>query len=158
MKTRSYTAQDFQVLYDMDQKCFPRGIAYSRRMLRWFLSLPGANCILATVDSEIVGFILTDSEGSKGQIITLDVLNTHRRSGIGSLLLHEAESRLRAAGVRQVTLETAINNEAAIAFWQKHGYRTDAVLKRYYLGTLDAFRMRKALSAPTSAGSGRRIE
>jgi ribosomal-protein-alanine N-acetyltransferase len=127
-------------------------------MLRSFLSLPGAKCLVADLNEEIAGFILTDSAGAQGQIITLDVLEIHRRSGIGSLLLREAESRLQAAGVRQVTLETATNNEPAIAFWQKHGYRTDAVLKHYYLGRIDALRMRRALVAPASSASGRRIE
>lgn len=157
MILRQFRELDFESLFQIDQACFPRGIAYSRRMLRSFLLLPGADCILAEAGDEITGFILTDAEPPHGQIITLDVLEAHRRSGVGSLLLREAESRMQAAGVRQVTLETATTNEPAIAFWQKHGYRTDAVLKRYYLGKLDAFRMRKALPA-TPANAGRRIE
>jgi ribosomal protein S18 acetylase RimI-like enzyme len=50
------------------------------------------------------------------------------------------------AGVRQVWLETATNNAAAVAFWQKHGYRTEAVLKNYYADRVDAYEMRKVLT------------
>ena len=47
--------------------------------------------------------------------------------------------------MRHVLLETATDNEAAVAFWQRHGYRIEAVLKRYYLTRLDAYEMRKIL-------------
>jgi ribosomal protein S18 acetylase RimI-like enzyme len=57
--------------------------------------------------------------------------------------------------VRCILLETAITNEAAVAFWQRHGYRIEATLKRYYLGKLDAYEMRKILPAPITK-SGRK--
>jgi ribosomal protein S18 acetylase RimI-like enzyme len=50
-------------------------------------------------------------------------------------------------GVHTVLLETATTNEAGIAFWERHGYRKEAVLKNYYPGRLDAFEMRKKLEA-----------
>ncbi len=140
---RPFAPDDFETLYGIDQACFLRGIAYSRRMLRWFLTQRGADCLVAEDAGHIAGFVLTHASGHTGQIITLDVLPAARRRGVGSLLLREAESRLAAAGVGHVLLETATNNDAAIAFWQKHGYRTQTVLKNYYLGTLDAFQMRK---------------
>ena len=65
--------------------------------------------------------------------------------GVGSALLRKLESNLRLRGVRTILLETAIENEAAVAFWQRHGYGIEAVLKRYYLGRLDAYEMRKLL-------------
>jgi ribosomal protein S18 acetylase RimI-like enzyme len=48
-------------------------------------------------------------------------------------------------GVRSVLLETAVDNEVAVAFWQRHGYSPEAVLKRYYIGRVDAWEMRKRL-------------
>ncbi len=136
---------DFDALYQIDQSCFPRGIAYSRRTLRWFLGLPGAECMVAEADGKVIGFILTHAEGGTAQIVTLDVLEAHRRAGAGSALLAEAEKRLAARGVRTVQLETAHDNAAAIAFWTRHGYRTRGVLKNYYLDRIDALAMEKAL-------------
>jgi len=49
-------------------------------------------------------------------------------------------------------LETATTNEAGIAFWERHGYRKEAVLKNYYSGRLDAFEMRKKLTATPGPG------
>lgn len=143
---RSFQPADFETLFRIDQECFPRGIAYSRRTLRLFLALPGADGLVAEKAGEIVGFIISHAAGIGGHIITLDVLAAHRRAGLGTHLLREGESRMRQAGVVQVTLETATDNAPAVAFWEKHGYRTEAVLKNYYAAGLDAFQMRKALA------------
>ncbi len=136
---------DLERLYEIDQVCYPRGIAYSRRTLKWFLALPGADCLVAEVEAAIAGFILTEAEGESAHIITIDVLAEHRRAGLGTALLAEAEGRLRARGVREVHLETAHDNEPAIAFWHKHGYRNRGVLPRYYLDRIDAIWMTKIL-------------
>jgi ribosomal-protein-alanine N-acetyltransferase len=144
-KLRPYAAEDFESVYNIDQACYPPGIAYTRRMLRWYLHQPGADCIVAEVDGEPAGFILTDRYASQGHVITIDVLEAHRRCGIGSALLRDAEHHLRDDGIDEVTLETATNNEPAVAFWNRHGYRTRGVLPRYYQGRLDAFHMSKEL-------------
>jgi ribosomal protein S18 acetylase RimI-like enzyme len=59
-------------------------------------------------------------------------------------------------GVHSVLLETSVENQSGIAFWQHHGYRTEAVLKRYYLGRIDAYEMRKRLASPKSGAAGNR--
>lgn len=140
--------EDFEQLYEIDQACYPSGISYSRRTLRRFLKLDGANCVVAEGAGTILGFIVSHCEGSEAHIITIDVLEPHRRRGVGSALLREAERRLAARGVHKVSLETATGNDAAVAFWQKHGYRTQGFLKNYYAGRLDAFSMTKALAGP----------
>jgi len=136
---RQSDAKDFPALFKLDQKCFAPGIAYSKTMLKHFLSQPGAECLVAIDGKEIVGFILTEENPPLGHVMTLDVAESHRRKGIGTLLLHESENNLKFRGVRTMLLETALTNEAGVAFWQRHGYRIEAVLKRYYLGRLDAY-------------------
>jgi [ribosomal protein S18]-alanine N-acetyltransferase len=143
---RPYEQRDFSALYKLDQICFPPGIAYSKWTLRHFLDLPMADCLVATSDARIAGFILAEENPPLAHIITLDVAESHRRHGLGSALLAEIEQHFAYRGVRSVLLETAVNNEAGIAFWQRHGYRTEAVLQRYYLGRLDAYEMRKLLA------------
>ena len=150
---RSYEPRDFAALYRLDQSCFPSGIAYSRNTLRYFLTQPGADCLIAMQDHTIAGFILTEENAPLAHIITLDVAEKFRRLGIGSTLLVQSERNLSLHGVRHVLLETATDNASAVAFWQRHGYRTEAVLKRYYLGRLDAYEMRKILPAATKEES-----
>jgi ribosomal-protein-alanine N-acetyltransferase len=142
---RPYEQRDFSALYKLDQTCFPPGIAYSKWTLRYFLDLPTADCLVAVGDARIAGFILAEENPPLAHIITLDVAESHRRHGVGSTLLAEIEQHFAYRGVRSVLLETAVNNEAGIAFWQRHGYRSEAVLQRYYFGRLDAYEMRKIL-------------
>lgn len=149
---RSYDPADFASLYKLDQKCFPPGIAYSKKLLRYFMAQAGAECLVAQRDAAIAGFILTEENPPLAHIVTLDVAESHRRQGIGSQLLTASESNLGLRGVRTVLLETATSNAAGVAFWQRHGYRIEAVLKNYYPGRLDAYEMRKRLHTPEAAG------
>jgi ribosomal-protein-alanine N-acetyltransferase len=143
---RSYEPHDFPALYRLDQACFPPGISYSKATLRYFLTLPSADCTIAMEGAKIAGFILTEENPPLAHVITLDVAAAFRRQGVGSELLKESEKNLALRGVRSVLLETATDNEAAVAFWKRHGYRVEAVLKRYYLTRLDAYEMRKRLA------------
>lgn len=159
---REYRATDFDAIYAIDQACYSVDIAYSRGELRWYMSLPGAECLVAEIRGgriggkskgstkpsrkKIVGFVITAQQIPHAHIITIDVLELHRRSGLGASLLRRAEARLRKRGAREVWLETATNNEAAIAFWNKHGYRTRGRIRNYYPGGLDAFSMSKPLA------------
>jgi len=142
---RSYEPRDFAALYKLDQSCFPAGISYSKTTLRYFLTLPSADCTIAEENGHIVGFILTEENPPLAHIITLDVDVKNRRQGLGTTLLNTQEANLSTRGVRCILLETANDNEAAVAFWKSRGYRIEATLKRYYLGRIDAYEMRKIL-------------
>lgn len=151
-RLRDYRTADFETLYEIDQACYPRGIAYSRRMLRWYLNQRGALCLVAQsnpkADPAVLGFIIAHARGEEGYIVTIDVLAAHRRSGVGTALLQETERQLAAMGVRYVELQTATNNEAGVAFWLRHGYRSSGVTRGYYLGRIDAYEMLKELDQP----------
>src|SRR5260370_21309308 len=107
MVLRSYEPHDFAALYRIDQACYPRGIAYSRLTLRWFLNLPGAECLVAENVGKISGFILAEEHPPLAHIITIDVIEGERRSGVGSTLLHAIETSLARHAVRIIVLDTA---------------------------------------------------
>jgi [ribosomal protein S18]-alanine N-acetyltransferase len=143
--TRQYEAKDFAQLHKLDQECFPPGIAYSKWSLHYYLSLPGADCLVTEEGKQLAGFILAEDHPPLGHIITLDVAEKFRKRGVGTMLLQEMEEHFVFRGVESVLLETSVENKSGIAFWEKHGYRTEAVVKKYYLGKIDAFEMRKKL-------------
>jgi ribosomal-protein-alanine N-acetyltransferase len=142
---RQYEAKDFARLHKLDQECFAPGIAYSKWSLKYYLNLPGADCLVAEEGKALAGFILAEENPPLGHIITLDVAEKFRKQGVGSRLLQEMEEHFVFRGVGAVLLETSVENKSGIAFWEKHGYRTEAVVKKYYLGKIDAFEMRKKL-------------
>lgn len=148
---RAYEQDDFAALHHLDQSCFPPGIAYSPIGLEYFLTLPSAQCLVAVQGPEIVGFILSEQKPPQAHVITLDVAAEHRRQGVATALLTEHERTLARNGAREMRIETSIENAPAVAFWQRRGYRIQAVLKRYYLGRLDAYEMRKILPSTVKA-------
>ncbi|MDA2913116.1 GNAT family N-acetyltransferase [Acidobacteriia bacterium AH_259_A11_L15] len=143
---REFEASDFEAAYRLDQTCYPPGIAYSRFALREFFRLPGVCAWVAEEEGGLVGFVIVRRIGSdRGHVITLDVRQDRRRQGIGRALLQTAERWLAQQGARRVRLETAVENQAAVTFWQRMGYETLGVLPGYYLDRLDAYRMEKRL-------------
>src|SRR5271170_4227139 len=142
---RSYSTADFEAIYQIDQQCFEPAVAYSRRDLQSYLKLPGGDCVIAEAAGKIVGFLVIAHEDAVGSIVTIDVLAAHRRQGVATLLLGESERRLAAANVGTIDLETATDNASAIAFWQKHGYRTVQIQKEYYPDGRDAYSMTKRI-------------
>ena len=145
---RTYAPEDFETIYEIDQECFEREIAYTRRDMRAYLHFPGAECVVAeTARGKIAGFCIAARRGHLGYLITMDVLPQYRRKGFAAALLTEAERSLAGRGVSEMWLETATDNEAAIAFWLKHGYRKRGVREGYYPDGRDAFTMQKNLTA-----------
>lgn len=145
IKLRSYTPEDFEALFEIDQACYPPEVAYSRRELRAYLRFQGADCVVAVEGAKQIGFCLTAHRDGQGYIVTIDVLESHRGKHVGSKLLKESERRLAANGVSEIDLETATDKQSVVAFWLKHGYRKRGLKKGYYPGGRDAFAMAKRL-------------
>jgi ribosomal protein S18 acetylase RimI-like enzyme len=143
---RSYKPADFEALHDIDQVCYEAEIAYSKRELREYLRFRGADCVVGEADGRIAGFCISAYQDHYGYIVTIDVLAEFRRHKVGTALLDEIERRLVASGVHEVRLETATDNDSAVAFWQKHGYRKRGARKNYYPNGRDAFAMTKTLA------------
>jgi ribosomal-protein-alanine N-acetyltransferase len=165
---REYQPDDFEELWQLDQQCFAPGIAYTRSELMHFLRQPGSIALVAN-DGEppICGFAIAENHtrrarfsgfpgaaaaappsgraGKTGHVITIDVRERRRRSGVGKLLMDALEARLRQAGCAAVYLETAVDNAAAISFYKHRGYTILRTLPRYYHGELDALLMAKNL-------------
>jgi ribosomal-protein-alanine N-acetyltransferase len=143
---RKYHPSEFEVLWDLDQRCFSPEIAYSRPELAHYLAHKRAICLVARCEDKIVGFVLAhhDRRGF-GHIVTLDVDPAQRRSGLGSTLIQAIETRCRDLDLTSVFLEVAVNNRTALGFYKKHGYSVLKTLRRYYPGDLDGLLMGKKL-------------
>ncbi len=144
---REYRNGDFEQLWNLDQACFSRDIAYSRDELAYYLRAPRALCFVAEERAEPVAFILGhDQRGGVGHIITLDVAPQFQRSGLGSILMNKLETSFVALGCDSLRLEVAISNRAGLSFYKKHGFSVIKSLRRYYPGGLDGLLMGKKLS------------
>jgi ribosomal protein S18 acetylase RimI-like enzyme len=159
---RDYEPADFEALWRLDQACFAPGIAYSRRELLTYMARKSAFTLVAQrVEAGRVfhsraglgGFITADrGRAGRGHIITIDVVESARRSGVGSLLLQAAEERLRTSGCEEVGLETAVDNTGALAFYKRRQYFLVRTIPKYYATGVDAFVLKKDLRSPGAGG------
>ncbi len=151
---RPYEPADFEWLWQIDQQCFTRGIAYSKRELAHYIALRGAFTIVAEAATPlqkgrqpIAGFLVGRKlRKDMGHVVTIDVVPEARRSGLGSRLMETCEERLRDAGCHAMFLETAVDNEVALRFYKRLGYSVVKTIPRYYFGSVDAFLLAKRLS------------
>ncbi len=144
---RPFRPSDFKTLCRIDRECFPPGIAYSELELGYYMKRRGAITLVGEREGAIAGFLVAHVRRGQGHIVTIDVLPAARRAGLGSRLITAAEERLRAVGCSVVSLETAVDNGAALAFYKRHGYAVVGTIPRYYQNSLDALRMEKQLLA-----------
>ena len=140
---REAVPEDFEQLFEIDHRCFPPGISYSRLELKFYMTRAGAFTLVGKTP-ELAGFIVTEMGRRRvGHVITIDVVPEARRLGLGTALLTAAEQRVRAAGGRGMYLETAVDNLPAIKFYKKHDYYLERTIPRYYANGVDAFTMSK---------------
>lgn len=141
---RDFKTADFETLWRIDQQCFAPGISYSKAELRAYIRHRASFTLVADDEKsgQTQGFIVGHI-GPTGHIITIDVLASARRSGLGSLLLRSAEDRMLAAGSHAVGLEAAVDNVGALSFYKRHGYSVIRTWPRYYSNGVDALVLRK---------------
>jgi peptide alpha-N-acetyltransferase len=90
---------------------------------------------------------IVDSGGERelqtGYIGMLAVQSSHRRLGIGRLLVKQILKRMKDNDCVSVTLETEVSNKAAQRLYQDtFGFIREELLVRYYLNWGDAYRLR----------------
>ena len=86
----------------------------------WFL--------VGIMGGHIVATCMAGYEGHRGWINYLAVSPHHRRQGIGTRIMEEAEKKLSAAGCPKINLQVRETNRAVIQFYERIGYTRDLVV------------------------------
>ncbi|MDK2383626.1 MAG: N-acetyltransferase, partial [Candidatus Korarchaeota archaeon] len=82
----------------------------------------------------------------KGHIVSVAVLETHRRRGLGTRLMLAAMNDLkRSYGAAEAYLEVRVSNLPAIRLYEKLGFRVVRRVPMYYLDGGDAYVMAREL-------------
>ncbi|MCP8313573.1 MAG: ribosomal protein S18-alanine N-acetyltransferase [archaeon] len=112
--------------------------------------------LVAERDGVIVGYIMCRIEyglstlhkfglARKGHIVSIAVLEQHRRKGLGQGLVEEALQALKNKNCSEVFLEVRISNLEAVRLYEKLGFKVVSRLKWYYRDGEDAYMMGKVL-------------
>jgi [ribosomal protein S18]-alanine N-acetyltransferase len=97
------------------------------------------------------GVILCRAVAGEMEILTVGVATAARRRGVARALIAAALPVARELGAAQVFLEVAVDNDGAIALYERLGFVRSGLRKSYYdrgaEGVMDALVMRLDLAA-----------
>jgi ribosomal protein S18 acetylase RimI-like enzyme len=79
--------------------------------------------LVAESNGEIIGSVIGGFDGRRGMIYHLAVASEFRAMGIGSRLMDEVESRLRAKGCLKSYLLVTTDNPEAEEYYKRHGWQ-----------------------------------
>jgi ribosomal-protein-alanine N-acetyltransferase len=108
------------------------------------LTWPDVIRLKAVENGELIGFIAGDPRSSEGVnwVATIGVDPRYQRRGIGRSLLRACEARSK---LPRMKLTVRMSNEPAISLYEKEGYRSVDIWKRYYNDGEDGLVMEKRL-------------
>jgi ribosomal protein S18 acetylase RimI-like enzyme len=80
--------------------------------------------LVAEEGGQIIGTVIGGYDGRRGLLYHLAVAASYRGRGIGSRLMDEIESRLRAKGCLRCYLMVLADNEEAMRYYENRGWET----------------------------------
>jgi GNAT superfamily N-acetyltransferase len=109
------------------------------------------SCV-AEVDGEFAGYCYVaaptrepDAGGSVAELGAMYVHSAHWGHGVGHALMEAALERLRGLPYEEAVLWTFAENERAVSFYERHGWRVDGAEKIHERSGEPAIRMRRSL-------------
>ena len=146
LRLRAATEADIDALAALEQASFS-GDRLSRRRLRHWVKADNRVFLVAEKDGVLLGYALVLlRRGTRlARLYSLAVGPAGRGQGIGQALLSAAEDASSRSGRLYMRLEVAEQNSAAIALYQKLGYRTFGSYSNYYEDAGAALRMQKRI-------------
>ena len=144
-------ADEIDAIVEIEKKCFPGKVAYSKRQLEYLIFNVNSDCLVEKENGILRAFLIVTyrQRSLTCNIETIDVDPAFKNRGIGLKLLKAAETDMKRRGMRWSQLEVSEGNEAALKLYKNAGYRFKERLEGYYEfehnGTRNAIRMVKEL-------------
>ena len=144
---RPLTIAQIDECWQLDQRCFADGEAYSRDTFEYLLTAPeSVSYRIVTQNSSMAGFVIGLLEPDHtGHITTIGIAPEHRRRRLASSLLERVESSFRRRSARIVRLEVRATNTPAQKLYLSLGYTVTQRLPKYYSNGGDGLLMVKPL-------------
>jgi [ribosomal protein S18]-alanine N-acetyltransferase len=129
VEIRRLTYSDLPHVIAIERRAFPTPWSLSMFVLE--LSKPSGICLAATEDGGLVGYLVCSRYDTVWHLMNVAVDPARRREGIASTLItHLFDTADRPH--EQYTLEVRESNEAAIALYERFGFRGAGHRRAYY--------------------------
>ena len=108
--------------------------------------------IVSEISGKVLGYIMCKIEHGfsnfkklgfvkKGHVVSIAVVDEHRRKGFGSVLVDEAVKGVKSRQCSELYLEVRCSNTDAVRLYEKLGFSIIQRLKAYYRDGEDAYVM-----------------
>jgi [ribosomal protein S18]-alanine N-acetyltransferase len=126
---RRLTYADLPQVIAIERRAFPT--PWSLAMFVLELSKPGGVCLAARRGGKLIGYLICSRYDTVWHIMNVAVDPDERRSGVATTLIDELLDRV-GDGRARFTLEVRTSNAAAIALYERFGFRAAGTRRRYY--------------------------
>ena len=152
MTVRAASLDDLDAIEALEAAAFT-GDRLSRRSLRAFIRAPRRPLIVARFGDRVAGYALLSARegGRTARVYSIAVDPAQARRGVGRALLQACERFARAHGREALRLEVRYDNPAAIALYEKTGFRPIGRYPGYYEDGAVALRFEKRLAPASDA-------
>ena len=127
---RQMEPRDVSAVAALEKACFSD--PWSENSVRSELSNPLSLWLVAEKGGEAQGYIGSQSVLDAADMMNVAVAPDARRGGIAEALIGALIARLDANGVRSLSLEVRVSNDAARALYEKLGFSEVGRRKNYY--------------------------
>jgi ribosomal-protein-alanine N-acetyltransferase len=128
VEIRRLTYADLPQVVAIERRAFTT--PWSLAMFVLELSKPSGVCLAAEVEGELAGYLVCSRYDAVWHLMNVAVDPDRRRRGIATALIGALLERVGQDG--QLTLEVRRSNEGAIALYERFGFRSAGVRRRYY--------------------------
>jgi [ribosomal protein S18]-alanine N-acetyltransferase len=128
VEIRRLTYADLPHVVAIERRAFTT--PWSLAMFVLELSKPSGICLAADVEAELAGYLVCSRYDQVWHVMNVAVDSDRRRRGIATALIGALLERVGPDG--QLTLEVRRSNDAAVALYERFGFRSAGVRRRYY--------------------------
>jgi [ribosomal protein S18]-alanine N-acetyltransferase len=129
---RRLTYADLPQVIAIERRAFPT--PWSLAMFVLELSKPSGICLAATMNGRVVGYLVCSRYDAVWHLMNICIDPDRRRLGIATALLRRLLERIEDPNA-QLTLEVRRSNGPAIALYERFGFRSGGLRRRYYQDT-----------------------
>ena len=149
MMVRPATPADLPAIEAIENAVF-EGDRLSRRSLRYFLSACTAMVLVLALQDQVLGYsLIAFRKGSRrARLYSIALSPGEHGRGLGRFLLRSSENAARAHDAAFMRLEVRTDNPAAIALYEKNGYRAFGRIEDYYEDGARRLTFRKGAGGP----------
>ena len=94
----------------------------------------GNNSIVLKDEKNILGYAFFSVIGTDSHLLNITVSKNYQRKGYGKKILEKVLYQSKVLGATIVFLEVRVSNNRAIVFYEKFGFKRDAIRYNYYDG------------------------